>query len=74
MLEDKNKKHHTQLPHNIMKRALDKQGYTHAVALSHITGKSIDNCIKLCSGEIPLQGNGLPKIAQALGIDPKELR
>tara|TARA_B100001094_G_C17988003_1_gene698667 strand:- start:105 stop:356 length:252 start_codon:yes stop_codon:yes gene_type:complete len=72
-LSDK-KKHHTQLPHNVVKRALDKQGYTHAAALSYLIGKSIPDCIGLLSGETPFQGNGLPRIAEKLGIDPEDLR
>ena len=71
---DKPKKHHTQTPHAIVKRALDKQGYTHAAALQMVTGQSPDTCIRLCAGEIPFQGNGLPRIAKALGIDPEDLR
>ena len=60
-------------PIEIVKDELDRQGFLHATALSKLTGKSFDTCVRLCSGELPLQGNGLPRIAQALGIDRKDL-
>lgn len=68
------KKHHTQTPHAIIKRALEKKGYLHAAALSMVTGQSLNTCKQLCSGEIPIQGNGLPRIAKELGINKEDLR
>ena len=67
------KKHYTQLPHNVLKRALEKAGLVHATALSNITGQSFDTCARLCSGKIPIQGNGLPRIAKELGIPREDL-
>ena len=66
-------KHHTQHPVEVIKRALNKQGYLHATALSMVTGQSLETCVRILSKEIPVQGNGLPKIAQALGIDKEDL-
>jgi hypothetical protein len=61
-------------PTKLVKKALDEQGYTHAAALSYLTGQSIPTCVKLLSGKIPFQGNGLPRIAKELGIEPEKLR
>jgi len=67
------KRHYTKEPYNVIKKALNDQGYTHAVALAQITGQSVDKCRQILSGEIPVEGNGLPKISAKLGIEREKL-
>ena len=72
-MREEKKRHYTKEPIYIIKKALEKEGYLHAAALSMVTGKSISNSMSLLTGEIPIRGNGLPKIAKALGIDREDL-
>lgn len=66
-------KHHTQTPQAYIKRAMDKQGYTRALALSEILGKPVEYCRLILAGEGRLTGLDKKRLNKKLGIDIEDL-
>jgi len=68
------KKHHTKLPHAVITRALDKQGFTRAVALNSIlSNRSVFYCKDILTGDALPKPRDISKLSDVLGIDREDL-
>ena len=65
--------HYTKQPHNIVKKALNDQGYVHAEILSRIIGKSRAHCMSVLSGHDVFTRLDAGKIERELGVSMEDL-
>ena len=65
--------HYTKQPHNLVKKALNDQGYVHAQLLSSIIGKPRAYCMDALSGHGGFTRLDRIKIEKELGIPMEDL-